>query len=58
MANEGVRRLLVNAAYHLLDRPVPDKSNVDLVGIYQPSAYVSHDDEYWEQKNLKIADLK
>jgi len=58
MANEGVRRLLVNAAYHLLNRPVPDKSNVDLVGTYKPSAYASHDDEYWERKKLKIADLK
>lgn len=58
VANEGVRRLLVNAAYHLLDQPVPDKAKVDLVGPYQPSAFNFHDDEYWEQKSLRIADLR
>lgn len=58
MTNEGVRRLLVNAAFHLLDEPVPDKAKVDLVGSFKPSAYTFHDLEYWEQKNLKIADLR
>ncbi len=58
MTNEGVRRLLVNAAYHLLDQPVPDKSKVDLIGSFEPTAYQFHDLEYWEQKNLKVADLR
>ena len=58
MTNDGVRRLLVNAAYYLLDQPVPDKSKVNLVGSFEPSAYKSYDLEYWEQKNLKIADLQ
>ena len=58
MNNEEVRRLLVNASYFLLDKPVPDKAKVDLVGSYTPSAYSFHDDEYWKQKNLSIEALK
>ncbi len=56
-ANEGVRRLLVNAAYYLLDLEVPQQARVDLVGNYQPSAYSFHDDSYWDEKQLKIADM-
>ncbi len=56
-ANEGVRRLLVNAAYYLLDLEVPQQARVDLVGIYRPSAYSFHDDSYWDEKQLKIADM-
>ncbi|MDH3709504.1 MAG: ThuA domain-containing protein [Cyclobacteriaceae bacterium] len=56
-ANEGVRRLLVNAVYYLLDLEVPQQARVDLVGNYQPSAYSFHDDSYWDEKQLKIADM-
>ncbi len=56
MANEGVRRLMVNAVYHLLDMEVPAQADVDLIGDYHPSPYGFKDDEYWEQKNLKVAD--
>ncbi len=56
MANAGVRRLMVNAVYHLLDMDVPAKAEVGLIGAYQPSPYGFKDDEYWEQKNLKVAD--
>ncbi|MGQ0634345.1 MAG: ThuA domain-containing protein [Planctomycetaceae bacterium] len=41
LASEGLRRLLVNACYwalHLEDR-IPDRSNVELVGKYQPSRF-------------------
>lgn len=55
-ANTGVRRLLVNAAYHMLDMDVPTEANVDVVGEYQPSAYNFHTDEYWEEKDLKVSD--
>ena len=55
--NEGVRRLLVNASFYLLGLEVPAQAQVDLVGTYQPSAYNFHDDAYWQQKALKIADL-
>jgi hypothetical protein len=38
ISNEGLRRLLVNAAYWTLgmERQIPPRSNVDLVGSYQP----------------------
>jgi len=56
MANEGVRRLLVNAAYYLLDMKVPEEADVRLVGDYQPSAYSFRSDEYWEEKDLRVED--
>lgn len=37
LLNESLRRLIVNASYHLLDMEVPDEANVDLVGDYDPS---------------------
>jgi len=37
--NEPLRRLIVNAACHLLGLPVPEKADVALVGDYKPSAY-------------------
>jgi hypothetical protein len=39
LTNEALRRLLVNATYFLLDMPVPDKANVEIVGEYKPSAF-------------------
>ena len=57
LANEGVRRLMVNAAFYLLNQEVPEKAKVDLVGNYQPSAYSFHDDDYWVNKNLSVESL-
>ena len=37
--NEALRRLLVNATYHLLGLPVPAKADVAIVGEYKPTAY-------------------
>ena len=37
LKSEGVRRLLVNAVYHLLDLPVAEAAHVDYVGDYDPS---------------------
>lgn len=37
LQNEALRRLIVNASYHLLEMEVPDKANVDIVGDYDPS---------------------
>ena len=56
MVNEGVRRLFVNAAYHLLNMEVPEAAKVDLVGNYQPTAYSFQKDEYFVQRNLKVED--
>lgn len=55
-ADEEVRRLMVNATYYLLDLDVPEKANVGIIGTYNPSPYNFHDDEHWDNKNLKIAD--
>jgi type 1 glutamine amidotransferase len=40
-ANEGLRRLLVNATYWAvgLEEKIPAKSNVDIVGIYEPTPF-------------------
>lgn len=56
LVNEGVRRLLVNAVYHLLEMEVPAKASVDLVGEYNPSAYNFHKDEHWMKKGLQVSD--
>jgi hypothetical protein len=39
ITNEALRRLIVNATYHLLDLKIPEKANVDIVGDYKPSAF-------------------
>ena len=57
LLDEDLRRLFVNGVYWLLDLPVPEKANVNTVGNYSPSQYSFHDDAYWENKNLKVADL-
>lgn len=57
MLSVGVRRLLVNAVYHLLDLEVPAAATVDLVGDYQPSAYGFKSDDYFVQRNLRVADF-
>ena len=56
MVDEEVRRLMVNATFHLLGMEVPSKANVDLIGIYKPSPYQFHDDAHWVTKNLQVAD--
>ena len=56
MASDGVRRLMVNAVYFLLEMEVPEAAEVGLIGTYQPSPYNFHSDEYWAEKNLKVAD--
>lgn len=56
LLNEGVRRMFVNATYHLLDLPVPDKALVELLGDYRPSQFSFQSDEYWKKKNLLVSD--
>ncbi|XOV92412.1 MAG: hypothetical protein ACFHWX_19690 [Bacteroidota bacterium] len=58
LVNEGVRRLMVNATFWLLDLEIPDKANVDIVGTYEPSAFDFKDPDYWIRKNLKVSDLQ
>lgn len=54
MADEDVRRLFVNATYYLIGLDVPEDASVELVGSYNPTAYMSHDDDYWTEKNLSV----
>jgi len=56
MVDEEVRRLMINATYHLLGMEVPAKAKVDVVGTYNPSPYQFHDDAHWTKLNLQIAD--
>jgi hypothetical protein len=53
-SNEALRRLIVNAVYHLLHLKVPDKADVTPVGEYKPTAYGfdAH------RKGMKPADFK
>jgi hypothetical protein len=55
LESEGLRRLLVNAAYWCvgLEAQIPAKANVDVVGTYQPSWFGS--DKF--KKGVKPADL-
>lgn len=56
MLNEGVRRLMVNAVYHLLEMDVPAEADVAVVGTFEPTAYSFHDDAYFDSLNLKVSD--
>ncbi|MEM9143950.1 MAG: hypothetical protein AAGA86_13255 [Bacteroidota bacterium] len=58
LLNEGVRRLLINGAFWVMGMPIPEKSNVDLVGDYNPSAYGFKPNEFWTNKQLQVTDLK
>lgn len=39
LQNEGLRRILVNAAYSFTGLPVPAKADVALVGEFKPTFY-------------------
>ncbi|MGH7140900.1 MAG: GDSL-type esterase/lipase family protein, partial [Pirellulales bacterium] len=57
--SEGLRRLIVNAAYYLtgLGDKVPEKNNVEIVGTFEPSFFGFKNNEYWKEKALKPADF-
>jgi hypothetical protein len=56
LQNEGLRRLLVNTAYEFtgLEKKIPAKANVDLVGEFKPSFYGFNG----YKKGVKPADLE
>ncbi len=55
---EGTRRMLVNAAYHLLGLDVPaGGAKVDLVGTFKPTMYAFQRGTYWPDKAMKPADF-
>ncbi len=57
MQSEGTRRMYVNAVYWCLDLPVPENAKVDVVGKFDLTPYQFQDDEYWESRNLTVADI-
>ncbi len=54
LRSEGLRRLVVNGAYHLLGMEVPGKADVTPVGDYQPTMYGFND----FKKGVKVSDLR
>ena len=57
LLDEEVRRLFVNASYHLLGLEVPKKADVSTVGDYNPSQFGFRDDAHWVEKNLRVEQL-
>lgn len=57
MLSEGVRRVMVNSILWGLERDVPEKTNVALIGSYNPTRFAFHKDEYWDEQNMKISSL-
>lgn len=68
---EDLRRLVVNAAYHLLKIPVPPKADVRFVDDFEPTFYgfipnpgqgrnapPSGEKSYFEKRNLRVADFQ
>jgi len=61
LVSEGVRRMLVNAAYWALgmEEEIPaGGTNVELAGDFEPSRYENHPSEYWEDRGLKPSDFR
>ncbi len=59
LVSEDLRRLIVNAAYHLTGLEVPKKADVDYVDPFYPSFYAFiRDKEYWKKANLTLKDLE
>ena len=54
LESEGLRRLIVNAVYWLLEMDVPQKAKVDVVGEYNPTAYGFNS----FKKGVKVSDHK
>ncbi|EDY84266.1 putative membrane-bound dehydrogenase domain protein [Verrucomicrobiia bacterium DG1235] len=57
LLSPDLRRLFVNASYHLLDLPVPANAKVDPIDPYHPSFYGFHDDAHWTDKALRVSDF-
>ena len=58
LVNEDLRRMIVNAAYHLTGLEVPADANVAYVDPFYPSFYgFIRDKQFWSLRNLKPADF-
>lgn len=57
LVNEDLRRMLVNAAYFLTEREVPEKANVDFVDPFYPSFYgFIRQADYWKNADMQPED--
>ncbi|MEO8268820.1 MAG: hypothetical protein ABI557_03805, partial [Aureliella sp.] len=56
---EDLRRMIVNAAYYLTDRPVPKKADVDFIDAYYPSffGFIHEPVDYWKTLARKPEDF-
>lgn len=58
LVSEDLRRLVVNAAYHLTGLEVPEKADVSFVDPYYPSFFgFIKDETFWPGRNLKPSDF-
>lgn len=56
--SEDLRRLIVNAAYHLTGQDVPSEADVSFVDPFYPSFYgFIRVENYWKDADLKLDDL-
>jgi len=55
IASEGLRRIIVNGVFHLLDLAVPEMTNVDYVDPFEPTFFGTNPSEYWEKQQLTPA---
>ena len=57
LVNEDLRRMLVNAAYHMTGQDVPEKANVDYIDAFYPSFYgFIRDKDYWPKADMQPED--
>ena len=54
LQSEGLRRLLVNAAYWCtgLEAEIPEQAEVSFVGDFNPSPFGFREDAYWKSRQL------
>lgn len=57
----GLRRIVVNSVYWLLDLEVPSEAKVDFITEFKPSMFEFHPEnrepDYWKKRNLKPSDF-
>ncbi|MBD5778037.1 HEAT repeat domain-containing protein [Pelagicoccus sp. NFK12] len=58
LQDEDLRRLFVNATYHLLDLPVPERANVDYVDPFDPSFFGFQEKGYFQKRKLRVSDYR
>lgn len=59
LLDADLRRLLVNAAYHLTGREVPEKADVDFVDEFNPSFYgFIKDKSHFKELNMQLSDFE